>query len=82
MSDREVSATVVIACILWAVSVGLVSVGLVGLTSNDNVGHLGIISAAGAGTVNIRGFFCRLAGREKNAFQLGVEYANEVRSIR
>lgn len=71
MDDFRISATSVAAGVLWAIGAALTIVEL--LTGIDT-GEVGIVAAAGGGVLTIRGYFCRLACRERKAFELGREY--------
>lgn len=73
MQDKSVSATTVIATAMWVVG-GLMT--LVELFTRLDIGSLGIVIAAGGATLNVRRFFCQLAERDRNAFELGRDYAS------
>jgi hypothetical protein len=74
MNDRNLSATVVAATVLWILGGSLAVVEAV---SGLQVGALGIVAVAGGATLNVRGYFCGLEARERNAFVLGRDYERE-----
>ena len=58
---------------------------LVDLFSRVECGELGLLAAGAAMVFNVRGFFCRLAERERNAFEIGRDFEagmQEVRRVR
>jgi hypothetical protein len=76
MQDRRVSLTGISAIALWVTSLVLV---LTDMFTEVNSGDLGIVAAAGAGTLTIRGYFVDLAARERNAFDIGRDSARRQR---
>lgn len=71
MTDRNISATTTLAVLMWMVGAAL---ALTELFTHLDIGELGIVIAAAGATMNVRGFFCHIAYRERNAFELGREY--------
>lgn len=71
MNDFRISATTAASGLLWTVGVVLTIVELV---TGLDVGELGVVTAAGGAVLTVRGFFCQLADRERNAFELGRDY--------
>lgn len=71
MNDLDLSATGVAATSLWLIGVAL---ALIQLTTNIELGQLGIIAAAGGATLNVRGYFLRFEDRERSAFEIGRDY--------
>lgn len=79
MTDLDVSMTSVIATILWAIGVAF---AMVAFFTPLDVGALGVISAAGGATLNVRVFFVKLEDRDRNAFELGRDYeSSRMRSV-
>lgn len=66
--DTSWPACHVLAAALWIIGIGL---ALVDLCLPAHTGALGVVAAAGAGTLNMRAWIADSARREKNAFQLG-----------
>lgn len=71
--DFEVSAGVVAACALWFAAVALVVTGC--LLHVQGVGDLGLVVAAGAATVTIRGYFVKHGRIMRNTLGLAHEAA-------
>lgn len=71
MNDLHVSATIGTAVLLWVLGGTLV---LLEMMTSIDCGAAGVTIATGAAVFNVRGYFCRLAQREQNAFELGREY--------
>lgn len=76
MQDKTVSLTDVCSWVLWVIAVGLVVVQIAG---GWPLGQLGLIAAAAAATLTIRGYFVDLLAREQNAFLIGRDSARKVR---
>ena len=76
MNDLHVSATRVAAVLLWTIGIALAGVNV---TVDIDLGALGVIAACGGAVLNVRGYFCRLEDRERNAFELGRDYEDHRR---
>lgn len=62
----------------WGLAFTLVTLDLF-MASRDDVGHLGMVFGAAGGTLHIRGWFCRLERRERNAYELGRDSLRQIR---
>lgn len=78
MIDRKISATSTLAYALW--SVGAVLIGL-SFVLPLQLAAVGLLLAGMGGVTQIRGMFCGLAEREREAYRLGQESAG-MRSVR
>lgn len=79
ISDRKISATIVIAALLWTIGGALIILGA--LTYHDLTGVGLWLSGVGA-VFSVRRMFCRQAQREVTAFDLGRELEREsLRSV-
>ena len=64
----------VVAGLLWFAAVVLCVMDL--FLGNDDVGHLGIVAAAAAGTLNIRCWVDGARARDREWYELGREVAS------
>lgn len=76
LNDRNISTTTAAAILLWPVGLILIGIELLG---GFATGQLGLYCAGAGGVFNIRGFFCNMHQREREAYRIGQE---SVRSIR
>lgn len=76
MDSRNISLHTAISCFLWPLGLGLV---LVGIFTRHDLGQLGLLLAMIAAVLNVRGFFCRLAHREREAYEIGRESVRPIR---
>lgn len=74
MHDRNISLRTALACLLWAAGACLSILDLFGWL---NAGSIGIVAAIAGATLNIQGFVAHLAYRERNAFEIGCDYARK-----
>lgn len=80
MSDRSISFTSAVSAALWVLGVMLVMLDIA--LGEDAIGRLGFVVAMGGATLSVRSFICTLAYRERNAFEMGREYAEGQRAVR
>lgn len=74
MIERNIALHTAVACLLWPAGVILVCVGLV---TKWELGQLGIVVCMIAAMLNIRGWFCALTQREREAYEMGREVGIE-----
>lgn len=75
--DGKIAATTALAALLWPAGLALV---ILDLMTGIQTGELGLYLAGAGGVLTIRGFFCEMRQRERDAYRLGEEAG--VRSIR
>lgn len=76
MTERNIALHAAVAYLLWPIGVILVCVGVV---TDFELGQLGIVLCMIAATLTVRGYFCALERREREAYELGRA---SVRSLR
>lgn len=76
MTDRTIAVHTAFSALLWPLGTVMIVVGL--LTEHE-LGQLGILVAMVAAVLNVRGFFCALERRERNAFELGRDSVRHLR---
>lgn len=76
MFDKTISSTTALAMLLWPAGFLLI---ILDLMTGWEAGELGLFLAGAAGVLNIRGFFCDLRYREREAYEIGRD---SVRSLR
>lgn len=72
MNERSIAVHSAISALLWPIGFALV---LLGLFTEFEFGQLGIVLCMVAATLTVRGYFCGLYRREREAFELGRDYA-------
>lgn len=79
MNDRSIAVHAAVAYLLWPLGVILVGLGF--LVEYD-LGQVGIVLCMVGATLTVRGYFCAMHRRERNAFELGREYEQGLRRVR
>lgn len=74
MNDRNIAVHTAFSCLLWPVGTVMI---LIGLMTERELGQLGLLLAMIAAVLNVRGFFCELHRREREAFEVGREIGAE-----
>ena len=76
--EREVAVRTVVAVALWGIGIGFV---LVQIFTPFRVGQVGLVCVGGAMVLNVRGYFSRLDGQMRDAFQLGRDFERGERRV-
>lgn len=75
MHDRQVSSTIVLAWLGWALGVALIAADF--FVPSDDLGHLGIAAVCAGCVFHVRAMLCQHCMTTKQAFDLGVETQRE-----
>lgn len=75
----NISATAMAATLLWVAGGALIVLGLV---YDHHLNGLGLWLSGLGGVMSIRRMLCQQYARERNAFELGKDYADHVSHIR
>ena len=80
MQEQQVRLTTIVVAVLWALGLGLNVLGII--TEWYGVPGLGVLAGLAAAVLQIRGFLDSHARNVRNAFELGRDYEDGVRSLR
>lgn len=79
MNNRNIAVHTAFSCLFWPVGTVMI---LIGLVTDHELGQVGILLAMIAAVLNVRGFFCSLGERERNAFELGRDFGQHMAEVR